>query len=334
MEKNKKFVSPLFQIIAFSVASLCLVALFYKPFVDFRSHDQVPALMAYEKQNSLIPVQMGLTIHHFMESDIIKNTVSIDATVWFGYDPKTVTREQIGQFSFDEATLEKLQPTYAQNGPLEIASYDIQVHCKMDFNFKEYPLDDHRLWFSLKNGALPAEKYQFIVPVDAFVLACRAQIKNCRAENIVAHSGLVSQKLTLLDGQHELRASRALFSIDCNPIDMRHFLNIFLPMFLIFFLTLFSFSFGYSEHFTDVPSIAAASVPALFAYRFVIESVSPDVSYFMMSDYLFFLYLMLSLATFLCVAWALNYSAHIKKLIIIGLYAVMLIGCAGIVYFF
>ena len=97
-------------------------------------------------------------------------------------------------------------------------------------------------------------------------------------------------------------------------------------------MTLFSFSFVYNQHLTDVPSIAAASIPALFAYRFVIESLSPNVSYFMVSDYLFFLYLLLSLLTFLSVSRALNEPVRIKKLIIIGLYALMLVGCAAIIW--
>ena len=202
----------------------------------------------------------------------------------------------------------------------------------MDFNYKEYPLDDHRFWFCLKNSALPIEKYCFTVLPHAFVLGPRMTINNCMAENVNAQVGYVARDVTLPDGRHQMNSSRAIFYVDCNPIDMRHFLSIFLPMYLIFFLTLFSFSFGYSEHVTDVPSIAAAGVPALFAYRFVIESISPNVSYFMISDYLFFLYLLLSLLTFLSVSWALNYPASTKKVIIVSLYVIMLIGCAGIVY--
>jgi hypothetical protein len=164
------------------------------------------------------------------------------------------------------------------------------------------------------------------------VISPRAQINNCTNENVAARCGVVAQKYEMPDGQHEISSSRVVFSFDCNPIDMRHFLNIFLPLYLIFFLTLFSFSFVYSEHTTDVPSIAAASVPALFAYRFVIESISPNVSYFMVSDYLFFLYLILSLLTFLSISWALNHSVRSKKLIIMSLYAFMIVGCAIISY--
>lgn len=333
VEKSKNHVSALFQAVVFFIASLCLVAIFYKPFVMFKSYDNVPKVAPYTQlYKNGIPIYTGLIIHNFVESDIIKNNISIDATISFAYDPKKVTREQIGQFGFDEATTEKNQTYYSEYKGLEIATFDIQVRSKMDFDFKAYPLDDHRFWFSLKNSALPIEKYYFNILPHAFALGPRMTINNCMAENILAQPGFVARDVMLPDGKHEMYSSRAVFSVDCNPVDMRHFLSIFLPMYLIFFLTLFSFSFGYSEHVTDVPSIAAAGVPALFAYRFVIETISPDVSYFMVSDYLFFLYLILSLLTFISVSWALNSSAQVKKAIIISLYVIMLIGCAGIVY--
>jgi len=335
IERNKKHVSAFFQTIAFFIATLCLSAIFYNSFMTFKSYDNVPSVTPYTLlYKNGVPIYTGLIIHNFVESDIIKNNISIDATISFAYDPKKVTREQIGQFGFDEATTEKCQIYYAQYKDLEIATFDIQVRSKMDFNFKAYPLDDHRFWFSLKNSALPIEKYCFKVLPHAFSLGSRMTINNCRAENVNAQAGFVAREVILPESRHEMYSSRAVFSVDCNPVDMRHFLSIFLPMYLIFFLTLFSFSFGYSEHVTDVPSIAAAGVPALFAYRFVIETISPDVSYFMISDYLFFLYLVLSLLTFISVSWALNYPARVKKGIIISLYVIMLIGCAIIVNLF
>ncbi len=331
--KNKNHVNAFFQAIAFFVASLCLIAIFYKPFITFKSYDNVPAVINYtETHKSTTPVYINFVIHNFVESEIIKNNISIDGTISFAYDPKKVSRDQVAQFGFDEAITEKCQISYHQFGDLEVATFDVQVRSKMDFNFSSYPLDDHKFWFSLKNSALPVEKYHFVMLPHSFTLGSRMTINNCMAENVHAQVGTVARDIFLPDGNHELYSSRAVFSVDCNPIDMRHFLSIFLPMYLIFFLTLFSFSFGYSEHVTDVPGIAAAGVPALFAYRFVIETISPDVSYFMVSDYLFFLYLILSLLTFLSVSWALNSSAWVKKVIIVSLYIVMLIGCAGIVY--
>lgn len=328
MSKSTQHVTPLFQLVTFFGATLLLIPIFYRSLVVFNAREILPKLTPYT--NTTTPIYTGLTIHHFMDSDTIKNIVGIDATLWFAYDPTLITHEQIEQFSFDNATVEKSQISYQRQGSLEIATFDIQVHAKMDFNFKEYPLDDHRIWFSLKNSALPAQKYSFVVNQNSLSLDSTAQISNCVSENIKAQSGFITQEYTLPDGKHEINSSRVLFSFDCNPIDMRHFLNIFLPLYLIFFLTLFSFSFVYAEHTTDVPSIAAASVPALFAYRFVIESISPNVSYFMVSDYLFFLYLVLSLLTFLSISWALNHSVQIKKLIIISLYLLMILGCAGI----
>ncbi len=334
MNKTSSHVSPFFQVVTFCAASLLLIAIFYRPFVKFNSYDTVPSLLSYDDLNrSNEPIYTGLTIHYFTESDIINNSISIAATVWFAYNPGKVTREQIDNFSFDEATVEKSQINYTTQGKFEIASYDVQVHCRMDFDFREYPLDDHRLFFSLKNNALSLDKYHFRLNDKPFILGARASMNNCTAENIHAVAGFVKYDVLLPDGMHEVSSSRVVFSVDCNPIDMRHFLNIFLPLYLIFVLTLFAFSFGHNEHVTDVPGIAAIVVPALFAYRFIIESLSPNVSYFMISDHLFFLYLILSFLSFLSVSWGLNHSVAVKKNIIVGLYVLMLIGCAIIIYY-
>lgn len=332
---QKNHVSSVFQTVVFLGATVVLCIIFYGPFVRFAAYDNIATVTPYKPSNTTTePIYINFTIHNFVESDIIKNDVSIDATISFGYNPQKVTREQIAQFDFDEASTEKGVPFYHTFGNLEIAFYDIHVKSKMDFNFKTYPLDDHHFWFSFKNNALPLNTYHFNVLPGSFKMGPRMTINNCVAENVRALTGYVSHLVELPAGSQELDSSRVIFAVDCNPLDMRHFLSVFLPMYLIFFLTLFSFSFAYSEHVTDVPGIAAAGIPALFAYRFVIETISPNVSYFMMSDYLFFLYLILLLLTFISVSWALNSPLWVKKTIIIGLYTFMLIGCAAIVSIF
>ncbi|MBY0110102.1 MAG: hypothetical protein K2X90_03265 [Candidatus Babeliaceae bacterium] len=245
--KKVNHVSAVFQTCAFIIASFCLILIFYKPFISFKSYDTVPRALPYDNlSGTSTPIYISFIIHNFVESEIIKNNISIDATISFAYDPKKVSHEQIGQFGFDEASTEKCQVSYHTYENLEIATYDIQVKSKMDFNFKTYPLDDHRFWFCLKNSALPPEQYHFAILPHSFTLGERMTINNCMAENINAHVGFVSREAKLPDGTHEMHSSRAIFSVDCNPVDMRHFLSIFLPMYLIFFLTLFSFSFGSS----------------------------------------------------------------------------------------
>lgn len=329
---KKTHVDALFQINAFVIATIVLLVIFYRPFMGFDPHDAIPKIENYTTTVALAnEVEVGLTIHHFTTSDIIKDDICLDATIWFVYDPKKVTRDVIGQFACEEASIEKGVPVYIKQGDREIAYYPVVVRPKMNFDFRSYPLDDHQLWLTIRNDALPSDVYHFKTDLNHFTVEDRAQIHNCTTEKTSVQAGFVEQTLVAGDATVTITSSRAVFLLNCNPIDMRHFLNIFLPIYLIFFLTLFSFSFAYSEHTTDVPGIAAAGVPALFAYRFVIEAVSPDVSYFMISDYLFFLYLLLSLLVFLAVSWALNFSIRTKKYIIVSLYAIMLIGCEVII---
>ncbi len=201
--KKVNHVSAAFQISAFLIASFFLMLIFYKPFISFKSYDIVPSVLPYnELSEKSMPIYTSFIIHNFIESEIIKNSISIDATISFAYNPEKVLRNQIEQFGFDEASTEKCQVSYHTYGNLEIATYDIQVKSKMDFNFKTYPLDDHRFWFRLKNSALPPEKYHFAILPNAFTLGERMTINNCMTQNVNAQVGVVKREVTLPDGIH------------------------------------------------------------------------------------------------------------------------------------
>ena len=327
-------VTTLFQLIALIIVTALLALLFLPPFYSFRPKDQVPVIKPYttplpeQKQ-----VHLGIHIDNFVEFDIVRNNFVVEGSLWFAYDPKNISRKDIDQFTFDQATLERSEPIILKENGLEVAHYTFRATLKMQFNYENYPLDDHRLYLMIKNDALTTQQAQFVMVPGNLTVSQQAQGRSSHVfEHPRASVGYSSYHVNVTGEDQLFSYNRALCTFDCNRVDMRHFLNIFLPLFLIFFLTLFSFSFVYNQHLTDVPSIAAASIPALFAYRFVIESLSPNVSYFMVSDYLFFLYLLLSLLTFLSVSRALNEPVRIKKLIIIGLYALMLVGCAAIIW--
>jgi hypothetical protein len=85
-----------------------------------------------------------------------------------------------------------------------------------------------------------------------------------------------------------------VFSFDVERYGLRHLLTILLPLLLSFYIGLFSLSTS-----SGGIRIGIISITAIVSYRFVIDRVSPSVGYFMISDYLFFLFLIAALVPFI-----------------------------------
>lgn len=332
---SKNYVDPLFQFAVFAISSLCMMALLYVPVTRFNAHDIIPELKPYQSDtlHGKTPIEIGLHVINFSKSDVIKSDFAFEGAVWFVYDPTKVSREHIGAFALEQGTiLYKGEPVYLEKGDREVAYFPIRAEFSVQLQYEKFPLDDHRLHIILKNDALPVDTYYLRAEGKNFTLAPHAQVHNCAIGGAQVQTGTAEHVIRTCSFVEEFKTNQALFLFDCERIDMRHFLNILLPLYMIFFIALFGFSFTYSVHLTDVPGIVATTIPALFAYRFVIETMSPDVNYFMLSDYLFFLFLALTFFVFLAVAWGLNKSLQVKKMIIVGSYAMMLIGCSVIMY--
>jgi hypothetical protein len=107
-------------------------------------------------------------------------------------------------------------------------------------------------------------------------------------------------------------------------------LSLLLPLLLTFFVTLVSFSFDVGAFFEAHLVVAIGAITALLAYRFVIQAMAPDVGYFMLSDYLFLLFLVAVFAAFFVNTVIRDISLRTKKIIVVLLHAFVIIG-SGII---
>lgn len=334
----RKHVSTVFQLIVFfaAMALFCLVS--YKPVYKFNAHDPKPDIIANEPElgaNAPTVIRTGLLIRNFSKSDIIKNDFMFEGMVWFEFDPKKIALQDIEKFTLEKGEIvERSAAVTTQVDDKTLAQFTIRARFKTALNYRAYPLDDHVIYIIFGNQIITTEQAIFESSPENFTVASDVTIPNGAIEKLSVESGYTESALKLSSGTKLITHPRTIFAIECNRIDIRHFLNIFMPLLLIFFFTLFAFSFDFQEHGTTVPSIAAAGIPALLAYRFVIETLSPDVNYFMLSDYLFFLFLFLVSLIFLFIAGALHSSRRTKQYVIVGLYIIMLLGCAALFTWF
>lgn len=334
MATIKNHVNASFQLFAFGIVSLLFVALLYKPLYRFTSYDHKPSHFSGVPLNSKpAMIRTGLHINSFSKVDFLKNDFVFEGEVWFEFDPKLITIDDLEKFDIDHGQiLERSKPIITPYGGKTVAQYFIRANFKTNLNYKAFPLDNHSIYITITNRSLDAKKVIFEPVVAHAVTKKDLLTSTCTLNNITAESGYVTSSIPLADTTLENHYPQLIFGITCNHVDLRHFLNIFFPLLLIFFFTLFAFSLDFQEHGTMVPTMAAAGVPALLAYRFVIESISPDVDYFMLSDYLFFLFLLLVFAIFIAIVAAVHASERVKKWMIIGLYACMLASCAALFY--
>ena len=327
MNRPTTAVNPWFQCIIFVISLVLLGIAAQGPMYRFTVRDQLPELHKYGEKISVPSQQIetAVHIHYISEANIAKGEFTFTGFVLFEFDETEVSRTDISKFIVDGGEiLERLEPAISQHNHKTVARYFIRARCKNNLNFTAYPLDDHMLNIVISNPFIDASRIAFVMKPTNFTCSPDIHIPNVRIHHTEAHAGYTYYQATA--------HPRMICNIACDRIDIRHFVNLFLPLMLIFFMSLFAFSMDHREQYASVISLAAAGTPALLAYRFVIEAASPDVDYFMLSDYLFFLFLTLSFAIFFAALVAATSSVRIKNMIIMSLYGITVLACSALFY--
>lgn len=332
MSRVKEYVSPQFQLTAFAIASVLLIAILYVTVYRFTTYDDKPHILCgvpAESNPKIIPV--GFLVNSFSKFHVLDNEFALDGMVWFEFEPDTISVEDLEKFNINHGEIiERSKPLISKHGDKTLARYFIRAKFKTNLNYASFPFDNHIIYISFTNRALDARKFMF-QPVVGFSLSQKDMLAStCTLNDIITESGYVTSNVHMSnDDTIEEYYPQFVYGIKCKHVSLRRFVNIFLPLLLIFFFTLFAFSLDFSEHREMVMSIAAAGIPALIAYRFVIETISPNTEYFLLSDYFFFLFLFLVFAIFIAIVASVHASERNKQVTIISLYTCMII-CSAI----
>jgi hypothetical protein len=333
VSREKRHVSPLFQLLVFCVAWLPLCAFLYLALHTFRVHDAQPELRVNNHSTAKHSVKMGLYINDFEQFDLAKQTLVFNGIVWAEFDPTVLSFDLVKQFSFEKGKIiDKGEPSIETRGTVTFARWPLRVKLHVNFNYRAFPLDNHVLFIVLENNKLIAPEVMLVSDTSCFEVAQGARLVNWEIVNERVENGHACVQLQDNSLEKQICSPRILFSISCKKHDLRHLLSILLPLLLIFFLTLFSFSFDVEKWFDTLISISMGGITALLAYRFVIESLSPDVGYFMLSDYLFILFLVAVFAVFFFNTTILHLPARTKKIAICLLHAFTVCGCGLLFY--
>lgn len=310
----EKCLSVYSQVVFMVVTTIILVAMLYKPMTDFVPIAPAPLIIPVteslkkEWQQEPAVVKTGLRITDFSKFDALKNDFVVHVNLWFEYDPKKVTFEEIDNFAFIRGDIVKKSEPFIkkEEGGTIFVQYYLKVQFSTALDYHRFPLDDHSLYLSLMHN-IPASRMIYDVVLDDFALEDSLDITGWSVVQLKAKTGC---DIDHLGKSYTLARPKAIFSIDLAKYDERNLFMILLPLLFIFYLSMFALSIN---DFMHGITILVSTISALIAYSFVMQTMSPSVGYFMVSDYFFLSFLFLIFIVFLIILLTATDGGFLKN---------------------
>lgn len=290
----------LFQVFLISISSLIISFLVYQTIIDFSSFDHRPDIQPIipkqVEEIGTIPmkVKVGLYIYDFPKFNLISNEFSFRGLIFFEFDPALITLETIEKFRITRGEIKyKSEPfmSFTEDGSKIYVQFEISVNFKTDLNFRRFPFNDHSINIILDHELIAPEEIIFDSSIDIFRIDPKIYLPGWYVVNRIVTPGCFEVELEEYIRKMDICHSRVLFTVDCKRSGIQEGLSIFLPLLLIFFLAVFSLSIDPKNYYSTISSISIGSVTGMLAYKYVIDNISPNVGYFMLSDIIYFLLL-------------------------------------------
>ena len=298
-------VAPKYQIISIVLVVTILAGLFTYVFSTFNVFEEKPELRPISPQelrtlaSSTTQVQVGLHINNFPKFDVRSNSFVFDGIIWFLFDQSAISLATVEKFSFARGTiLQKSPPNTKIIGGNFFAQYNIRVEFKADLNQKYFPFDDHRLYIEMINKYVTPEELIFSSSLSSFLISDDILIISWKPIDQEVETGFDESVLDKFEPDINVYHPKILFSIDFKRIGIQDIFLIFLPLCLMVFICLFSLGFDPPKESGWILTLSLSSITGLMAYRFVLQSLTPQVGYFILSDCFFLLFLALCFICF------------------------------------
>ncbi|MCK4651139.1 hypothetical protein KAT08_03105 [Candidatus Babeliales bacterium] len=330
IDGSKYRASVTFQIIMMCIFVVFLLWIFYKPAIRFKTYDEYPAISSTTPQQlikiggSPAYVDVGLYVRDISKFDIIGGEAIADITVWFFFDPNLISIKSIEKFTFDRAKIiYKSKPFSQITKEKLLVRYDMNVAFSLKLNYESFPLDDHRINFTLTNYFISLSEVVFKSSRINLTLNSKLKLAGWKHVYSNVKTGYLRDEL---DPYHEAGMKhnpRVIFSFDFARVGFRHSTVIIMPLLLILILALFTWTFDpFAER--GLP-ISITSISAVIMQNFVIERMSPKTGYFMISNYIFLLILICCCIVFLINILGKKIKGFYKNIFAFMIYATLVI---------
>lgn len=296
-KNHELFVSIPFQLIFIVLSMIILFGTYHHKLRSFDPVDPTVALNDYNPVslakfgNFYTKILTGLAIEQYEAFDVINNNFIIVGTLWFLADPSIVNLETLNKFSFHRGTLLSVsEPTISLERKKLLVQYRIRLQFSASLSYTYFPLDEHKVSLRLTNTFLNPEEVIFASEHRYFNITANAQPFGWTMLDRYVRYGyrkLSFDSVAHADHERSNYDPCIDFFIDIKRTSYRYIISIIFPMLTFFYLSLFGFSTSGSSQFY-LPTVG---LTALISFRFIIDRLSPAVGYFMLSDYLFFIFL-------------------------------------------
>ncbi len=323
--RNVHAVKAHFQVVAFLIASVLLAIIFYAKAVNFYGFDRLPEVKEFSQSlNVDTPiVHMGLQINSFSEFKVSKGKFSFAGSIWFQYDPDTISLKDIKKFQLVHGEIISMSsPKVRKIGKQEVAQFEITATFKNRLNYAAFPLGDHSISIGVVNYELP-EGTRFSSEADDFDVDQTVHIPGWRILSRQLKMGFVDRFFGK-NQLHHVEQAGIFFILDCKRTDPVFLITILISLMIILLVAMIPFSM--EEYSGDLIS---GAVGGIIAFRFVIAALSPEyVGYFMLVDYLFILGLISVMVAVLgCImSRQFNWSEHMQNGIVAAVYSFFVVG--------
>jgi hypothetical protein len=317
-----KIVTPTAQFIGLSVVAIVMILMARHAFLSFSSNEPSPKVFSTtprqvkEWGGNTTEVLVGLHVNNFPEFDIVNNKFTIDAIIWFEFDPALVSLETVEKFSFDKGDI--IKKTTSDTKVIEgkfFAQFNITVKFTTNLLFEMFPLDDHRIYLTLTNKFVSPSEMMYQAFISGFTLSEDMFVAGWQPVGHNVLTGYSEARLDEGDTKKLVLNPKVVFSIDFKRFGTQRIFLIFMPIFLMFFIGVLSFAFDPTKERRISMSLALGAVTAMLSYRFVIQGMSPQTGYFLLSDYIFTLFLGLAFMCFILGIIFMCYDEFVPRLV-------------------
>ncbi len=275
-------------ILTFSVSAIFVTSLF-----RHKTADPIPKIsfITREKQKELGPftsvVKTGFYIKNISKADVINNNFSINGVVWFEFDPSEVMLSMVEKFSFlDGVIVQKAEPNIKMIGERVFVKYEVVVELSSDLRYHYYPYDSHRLPIILINDYVSTYEMFFITADANFNIDPSVSLSNWKVDDITTDYGYRTANFEGISSRKKVNYPLTLFLLEFSSLGIKNILVVFIPVLFNILLALFCLLIFYrrgEEHF-DILTMASVALTSQIAFRFVLNTMMPNVGYSTVAD--------------------------------------------------
>lgn len=328
-----QFATLRYQIILIIFSAFFCLYLLHEKSQEFTSTDPRPELkiLTPDSVKNFLgesigsKVEVGVHVENFQEFNLRDGVFLVDLIVWFKFNPSVISLETIGQFSFEKGKIEeKSKPKTKLIDGSMFAKYNVRLRFTTNLDFRLFPFNDNRIFITLINKAVSPGDLIFEAYESNISLSNNMLIAGWQTTNRAVSTGYTEALLDRNDPTTKVLYPIAVFFIDFARTNARQGFILLLPLFVLIYILFISLTFSF-EYYTSRLTMSSANIAAMLSYRFVIEGVAPKTGYYMLTDHIYNIFLVLAFIIFLVnIALREKGTPAVRGWILICLHAILL----------